>query len=48
MTLQGEHIQLKTLSYKDVTQKYVNWMNDPDVTARTPEQLAEILQGEII
>jgi [ribosomal protein S5]-alanine N-acetyltransferase len=35
MILQGEHIQLKNLIYRDVTQKYVNWMNDLDVTKYT-------------
>jgi RimJ/RimL family protein N-acetyltransferase len=35
MILQGQNIQLKTLSYRDVTQKYVNWMNDSDVTKYT-------------
>ena len=35
MILQGERIQLKTLSYRDVTQKYVDWMNDPAVTKYT-------------
>jgi RimJ/RimL family protein N-acetyltransferase len=41
MILQGEHIQLKTLSYKDVTQKYVNWMNDPDVTKYTESRFTK-------
>lgn len=35
MTIQGEHITLKTLTYREVTQKYVDWMNDPDVTKYT-------------
>lgn len=35
MILQGAHIQLKTLSYRDVTQKYVDWMNDLDVIRYT-------------
>ena len=35
MILQSEHIQLKTLTYRDVSQKYVDWMNDPDVTRYT-------------
>lgn len=35
MILQGEHIQLRTLLPRDVTQNYVDWMNDPDVTQYT-------------
>ena len=35
MILQGEHLQLKTLTPEMVTQKYVDWMNDPDVTRYT-------------
>jgi RimJ/RimL family protein N-acetyltransferase len=35
MVLNGEHIQLKTLTPAMVTQKYVDWMNDPDVTKYT-------------
>jgi RimJ/RimL family protein N-acetyltransferase len=35
MILQGDRLQLKTLTPAMVTQKYVNWMNDPDVTKYT-------------
>jgi RimJ/RimL family protein N-acetyltransferase len=35
MILQGEHLQLKTLTPAMVTQKYVDWMNDTDVTRYT-------------
>jgi RimJ/RimL family protein N-acetyltransferase len=40
MILQGEHIQLKTLTPAMVTQKYVNWMNDPIVTQYTESRFA--------
>lgn len=35
MILQGSNILLKTLTPDMVTQKYVDWMNDPDVTRYT-------------
>jgi RimJ/RimL family protein N-acetyltransferase len=39
--LQSEHLQLKTLTYKDVTQKYVDWMNDPTVNQYTESRFAK-------
>ena len=41
MTLQGEHIQLKTLTPAMVTQKYIDWMNDPDVTRYTESRFVK-------
>jgi RimJ/RimL family protein N-acetyltransferase len=41
MILQGEHIQLKTLTPAMVTQKYINWMNDSDVTKYTESRFVK-------
>ena len=41
MILQGERLQLKTLTPAMVTQKYVDWMNDPDVTKYTESRFVK-------
>ena len=41
MILQGEHLQLKTLTSAMVTQKYVDWMNDPEVTQYTESRFVK-------
>jgi RimJ/RimL family protein N-acetyltransferase len=35
MILQGEHVQLRILIWAMVTWKYIDWMNDPEVTKYT-------------
>jgi len=41
MTLQSERLSLKTLIPDMVTQKYVDWMNDPDINKYTESRFSK-------